>query len=1232
MPSIADIFVTVMPETAQIASGISRAFREVDPAAAEAGRRWGREIQRGLGDAKVELKADTTKAKAEIDAAAKDKKATVEVDADTAKANAQIDVVARDRKATIEVDADTLGSSMQRGISQSLPQVGAQLSQSLASSGASAGPQVGGSLSGAMPAVGTALTATLVGGAAAAAAGVAAALSGVIGLIPAGLGGGIGVIGTLVTGLDGVKDAWDAAGKAADSATKDQEEKSKAVASAQKSLRNAVLDEANAQKDVANARRDARQQLEDLNVQLRGGVSDEKQAILDAQAARRDLATGRFRDAIEYQQAQLRVEQADQRVLEAHERNVQLQQKSSEANAKGVEGADQVVAANQRLARAQDDVADAQRNLGDAQTKTSSSLDAFAQAMGKISPGAQAFITTLRGLKPAWDALKFSVQDSLFAGLGPEIQRLSTQYFPVLQSMMGSLAQTMNSAFKDLGTWLSRPDTMASIQQIVANIASSFQIWSQSLVPFSNAFLTITKVGSGFLPQLAQMIVNGATAFNRFIQEASRSGELQQWMQTGITALREFLRLFPVLGKMFLDLAPIGIPVLRELGSLLRALEPIIRVIGVDMAAHAQGVNMFFGAMGKLADKVVEFVRVTWPPFQSVLHTLESVFQRVFGTIANVIERVWRIVKPILGQFRGALGGLDPGGILGKLGNIFSSGGGGAPAASGGDGAQLPSLSSLRNPSLLPPAGSPLPRLSELRGNQPWLLHPPGASSALPGIPSAAPGSASSGFNWDAVAQAESSGNWSDRDSGHNGHYGGLQFAPDTWAAYGGLQFAQNPADASPEQQKIIADRVAFYGWQGKPPQGLGAWQAITTGKVPGITTSSTPPSGGMPGAAMPTMPGTSMPSMPGIPSAGASGYPGDAALLSRVPAGTYLQTQAADLTKGIGDCSSAVEDLINMLDGVSTAGRGLATSNADQWLKAHGFIPTDRPMPGSFQVGFNDHHMQATLPGGTNFNWGSDAAAANRGIGGTGAWDPAFTSHYYRPAGGMPDINGAVYPSAMMPTVAAPGGISPDGTYPLGTQNSPFYVMPAQSSGAEQLGQDFVSGIAEVFGFDGSLFKNPLDSGLFKGFKGLMSFLTGGGKGKGQGFPASYWQGAMGGDGASLPGMGAMPAMSGGDIFSGLGGMLTSIIPQPFGQIKPGGPAQAPDEFQPMLPGSGGNASLPSNFTPSGMKTAGPQIDNSRTYVLNGAPPPGTMDFLHGVDVPRARQGVQAIPGMSMP
>ncbi|UXE04486.1 tape measure protein [Mycobacterium phage Aubs] len=187
-------------------------------------------------------------------------------------------------------------------------------------------------------------------------------------------------------------------------------------------------------------------------------------------------------------------------------------------------------------------------------------------------------------------------------------------------------------------------------------------------------------------------------------------------------------------------------------------------------------------------------------------------------------------------------------------------------------------------------------------------------------------------------------------------------------------------------------------------------------------------------------------------PSAGATGvsmtpigaYPGDAALLANVPAGRYSQTGIADLTKGIGDCSSAVEDLVNILDGRPTGGRSLATGNADQWLTEHGFIK-GMGGPGDFRVGFNASHMQATLPGGTPFNWGTDEAAARRGIGGTGADDPAFTSHYYRPIGAAPSA--LATPTVSTPaatTVAAPAlAPSSSGPVPVSVTN-----WPAQGAG----------------------------------------------------------------------------------------------------------------------------------------------------------------------------------------
>ena len=66
--------------------------------------------------------------------------------------------------------------------------------------------------------------------------------------------------------------------------------------------------------------------------------------------------------------------------------------------------------------------------------------------------------------------------------------------------------------------------------------------------------------------------------------------------------------------------------------------------------------------------------------------------------------------------------------------------------------------------------------------------------------------------NWDAIAQCESGGNWATNTG--NGHYGGLQFKPATWASNGGVG---NPATAPRSEQIRVAENVLR-------TQGIKAW------------------------------------------------------------------------------------------------------------------------------------------------------------------------------------------------------------------------------------------------------------------------------------------------------------------------------------------------------------------------------------------------------------------------
>jgi resuscitation-promoting factor RpfA len=79
--------------------------------------------------------------------------------------------------------------------------------------------------------------------------------------------------------------------------------------------------------------------------------------------------------------------------------------------------------------------------------------------------------------------------------------------------------------------------------------------------------------------------------------------------------------------------------------------------------------------------------------------------------------------------------------------------------------------------------------------------------------------SAADGSTWDALAQCESSGDWSINTG--NGYYGGLQFAQSTWEGFGGGAYASRADLASREQQIAIAEKtLAVQGW--------GAWPACS--------------------------------------------------------------------------------------------------------------------------------------------------------------------------------------------------------------------------------------------------------------------------------------------------------------------------------------------------------------------------------------------------------------------
>ncbi|AII28162.1 tail length tape measure protein [Mycobacterium phage Sparky] len=369
--------------------------------------------------------------------------------------------------------------------------------------------------------------------------------------VPGALAGAVTSIGTLALGLSGVKDAYDAVTKASESSGKDQAAQARAAVSAQNNLRNAVVDEVQARKDQARAYRDARQQLVDLNIEMRGGLISESRAILEAQQAREDLAKGNYSDI---RDAQLRVLEADQRVLEVRSRNAQTADRLTDAQMKGVEGSDMVVAANERVVRAEQQVADAQAAAADAANKQSAAQEAAAQAMDQLSPSAQKFVRTLQEMRPAFDAVRESVQEPLFEGKSEEFREFFDSISPNLTKGLGGIGTAWNQNITALLTSLSSTQGKSIIDRILGNTGEAQSRLSAAIDPLVRGIGTLAAAGTDALPRLADAVGKVAERFARFIEAADKDGRLDKWINEGITGVTQLGNTVLNLGKWFTGL------------------------------------------------------------------------------------------------------------------------------------------------------------------------------------------------------------------------------------------------------------------------------------------------------------------------------------------------------------------------------------------------------------------------------------------------------------------------------------------------------------------------------------------------------------------------------------------------------------------------------------------------------------------------------------------------------
>ncbi|QNN99370.1 tape measure protein [Gordonia Phage Sephiroth] len=621
------------------AAEAKEASKKVDLSAAEAAIvALQAEIDALSGD--IEVGADTDEARMRI-AVLEERirllRSDLRIGADTVEARARVAILAaqiRAMKADIRVGADT------RDAAEEVDDFEARFRVVQSFQGVNLFSL--GNITSAIVGIGTIIG--LLGGVVAAAGAAATSLGAMGGAVAIGSSGVFGAFNELrAQNQPGAQNS----GQQAVQAMREQREAVQRVADAQQNLRNASSDLASDQDRLRDATKDATREIRDQRLELEDArLAQEGSAIAVARAKENYTEVKRRFDrgeasALDLQEADLRVRSSQSRLRSSQNNLSDTREETRTVVRNGVANNPNVVAARAGVADGIDRVAKARRELNDARTDASAAVagagvDRFTQAMARLSPNAQDFVTKVRSLGGAWTDLRMATQDALFAGFGDTFTDVASKQMPELQRGMVQLAGVANTVLSD-----SLRRVSATFSEFTANgtsaaffdaVAASFS----GFAPFVESLVRVlTELTIGMGPQLGVFFED----LGQFLEN-----QAPMWTRMGSQVLGVMSLLLPVFDQMFQALEPV----------FSEGFEQIVRIFSAlaDALSENQGpLTEFTSALGSMIVNLIKAGSELMPLFLGVLEFFMDAISGINPEVLAVILGSVIALRSVAGAF-----------------------------------------------------------------------------------------------------------------------------------------------------------------------------------------------------------------------------------------------------------------------------------------------------------------------------------------------------------------------------------------------------------------------------------------------------------------------------------------------------------------------------------------------------------------------------------------------------
>jgi phage-related protein len=384
--------------------------------------------------------------------------------------------------------------------------------------------------------------------------------------------------------------AADAADSAAD-AVLSAERAERRYAESQKE----VLDATEA---LNKARETARERIQQLRFAVEGAAISEKRARLEFEKARETLQ--RVQDlppnSRARQEAELAFAQAELNLRKAIDSNSDLKKEEEQATRAGVEGSDEVVRAKERLAKATQsevdaaidasrawrDAAKAQRDAAEAAADAAAGgrverelnrriaaarqavkdaeealkdaaggVDAFGQAMQKLSPEAQRFVNYLLSIQKEIEKLRAAAGRKLFPQLEIAIQNFVEKLFPRLIPLLEGTGDAIGAVAVQFSEALTSGENLDTLERVWKNNDGLIRNLGAAATNLAQIILILLDAAEPVITAFGEWAKANTEARLSILQTTKGFNEARDNFERGASTFSQFVRIFKNIGEAF---------------------------------------------------------------------------------------------------------------------------------------------------------------------------------------------------------------------------------------------------------------------------------------------------------------------------------------------------------------------------------------------------------------------------------------------------------------------------------------------------------------------------------------------------------------------------------------------------------------------------------------------------------------------------------------------------------